>query len=395
MSTSQKSTQELTNNIIAQLEATLNQTIPLAPKSFLRVIARTFAAVFVLLYKYIGFGALQMFVGTASAEETLVNGKPLTPLYEWGKLVGIGLPASATQTELELQVTVETQLGTLPAGSQLVYQPTGVTYITLSAVLLNLPTVTVIARAVSDQTGGNGAGEIGNVNNGLTLSFANPLPNVARDVLVTGTVTTGADGEDVEVYRQRILDRFRQRPQGGALADYRIWGEEPAGVLNVYPYRSGVCPGQVDLYVESATETDGIPTTDQLDSVLESVELDASGLATRRPVGALVNALPIDRISFDVTVYGLVVDDIATVKTRITTALNEYAAEREPYIVGLDFPPRFDRITNSAVSGVVDDIVSSAGGTFTGVLLELNLLAVVTYSLGAGEKAKFNSVVFS
>ena len=44
-------TQEINDTILAQLEASLNQVIPLLPRSFLRVLAKTIAAVFTLLYK--------------------------------------------------------------------------------------------------------------------------------------------------------------------------------------------------------------------------------------------------------------------------------------------------------------------------------------------------------
>jgi len=54
-------TKELSDNIIAQLEATLNQTIPLLPRAFNRVLAKALAAVFILLYKYGGFIFLQIF----------------------------------------------------------------------------------------------------------------------------------------------------------------------------------------------------------------------------------------------------------------------------------------------------------------------------------------------
>lgn len=399
MSTANKTTLELTNNIIAQLESTLGQSIPFLPKSFMRVLARAIAAVYILLYKYIGFGIRQGFVKYASTESTTVNGRVFTPLFEWGELIGVGRPATATQAELQITVTVENQVGNLASGSQLIYQPTGVTYITLGTVALNAPTVVATVRAVGDQTGGNGAGVIGNVPPGESLSFANPLDNVARDTLVDSIITNGADGEDLEVYRQRVLGRMRSRPQGGALSDYRLWGEEPAGIVTVYPYTSASCPGQVDVYVEATPESsgnpDGIPTTPQLQEVLDAINYNEDGLANRRPVGALVNTLPITRTGFGVVVLDLTAEDVAGVQAQVTDALEQYIAERRPFIVGLDFPPRFDRITNAAVSGVVDDVVSAAGGTFNGVVITLGFATVTAYNLGPGEEAKFLSINFN
>tara|TARA_R110000772_G_scaffold268728_1_gene398250 strand:+ start:17736 stop:18932 length:1197 start_codon:yes stop_codon:yes gene_type:complete len=397
MSLTTPTTKEISDNIIAQLEASLNQSIPLLPKSFLRVLARALAGVFVLLYKYGGFMFLQMFVRTATISETTINGQVLSPLIEWGRLIGVGDPAPATSAELLISITVENQTGSLPSGTQLVNSDNGVTYITIGSVLLNSSTVQATVRAVSDQAGGGGLGAIGNLSPGAELSFANPLANVTRIASVVSQTVTGADGESTEAYRQRIIDRFQKRPQGGAYSDYEQWGEEPAGILNVYPYTSD-CPGQVDVYVEateaSSGSQDGIPTPAQLQEVLDSIELDQSGLATRRPANALVNAFPITRVGFDVRVTTLQVNDLAVVQADIETALIEYFKNQEPYIVGLSVPPRRDRITRTAVGGVVEDIVTANGGIFGGVILSLIGTGVEVYTLGIGEKAKLNSVTF-
>lgn len=397
MSLQTPTTKEISDNIIAQLEASLNQTIPLLPKSFLRVLAKALAGVFILLYKYGGFTFLQVFVQTASANETIVNGVSLTPLTQWGRLIGIGDPVPATNAELIIDITVETQTGVLPSGTQLVSTDNGVTYITIGAVALNAATVQATVRAASDQAGGGGSGAIGNLDPGAIISFANPLANVSRNTIVVSQAVTGANAESTEVYRQRIIDRFQKRPQGGAYADYEQWGEEVAGIVNVYPYTSD-CPGQVDVFVEATVESsgdpDGIPTPSQLQAVLDSIFLDLNGLNTRRPANALVNSFPITRIGFDVEVSGLVVDNLAQVQADITTAVEEYFLSRAPFIVGLSVPPRTDRITSSAVGGVVDDIVSASGGIFLDAVVKQNTLVITTFSLGIGEKSKASSVSF-
>lgn len=395
MSLSTPTTKEINDNIVAQLEASLNQTIPLLPKAFLRVLAKALAGVFVLLYKYAGFMFLQLFVRTAAYADTEVNGVTVNPLREWGDLVGVPDRAPATQAELLIDITVEDQTGFLPPNTQLVGRDNGVTYLTLGSVALNASIVQATVRAVSDQAGGGGAGAIGNLGPGAVLSFANPLAQVARNAAVDSQTVTGADAEAIEAYRQRIIDRFQKRPQGGAYADYEQWGEGPAGILNVYPYTSE-CPGQVDLYVEATPESsgspDGIPTNAQLQEVQDAVVLDVSGLASRRPANALTNVFPIDRVGFDIRVTGLLVSDLAEVRDQIETALAEYFVSREPFIPGLSVPPRRDRITRSALSGVVDDVVSASGGIFSAVFLELNGVDLDLYSLGIGEKAKLASV---
>lgn len=390
-------TKEISDNLIAQLEVSLNQTIPLLPKSFLRVLAKSISGVFILLYKYNGFMFQQQFVRLASINPTTINGIEIQPLLEWGRLIGVLDPIPATNAELLIRITVKNQTGSLPSNTQLLGSQNGVTYMTLGAVLLDASTIDVIVRAVSDQSGGGGAGAIGNLDAGATLSFANPIANVSRNTVVLSQSVAGADAETNESYRQRVIDRFQKRPQGGALADYQGWSKEVAGIVNAYPYTSEF-PGQVDVYIEATAESsgseDGIPTNAQLLAVRDNIDYDQNGLASRRPANALVNTFAISRSSFTIRVLGLTVENEAQVQSNITLALEEYFLQREPFIDGLSQFPRKDRITLSGITGVVDGIVSASGGIFSLVLLYKDSVGIDNYFLGIGEKAKVSLVEF-
>ena len=378
-------TKQVSDNIVAQIGAQLAQTVPFFPKSFIRVMARALAGLIVVLYKYAGFIWLQLFVRTASDDETTINGRVVRPLREWGALVGIPEPKAASQAELTVNVAVTNQTGFLRTGSQLIATSTGVTYVVTGDVALDAASVAAIVRAAGDQQGGDGAGTIGNLPNGTQLQFANPLPNVGRAAEVTGQVTTGADGEDVEAYRQRILDRFQKRPQGGAYADYEQWGEEAAGALNVYPYAGD--PGVVLLYVESSTTPDGVPTPAELQAVLDVVNFDQNGLATRRPAGTLPIALPIARLLVNVSIAGLTVPtDLPGVRSRITAALTEFLRGREPFIPGLSVGARVDDVGVMTLASVISSVVAPAGGTFTGLTMSVGGAPTSLYLLGEGEK---------
>lgn len=391
---------QINNNIIAQIEAAINQTIPLVPKAFNRVLAKALAAVFVLLWKYSGFIFLQIFVKTATIEDVTINGQIVSPLKEWGRLIGVGDPIAAVQAQFTIDITVETQTGSLASGTQLVNSATGVTYLLVGSVDLDAAVVQGLIRAAGDQGGGNGAGAIGNASVGDLISFVNPIANVAKDTAVAATVVTGADAEDTGVYRQRVIDRFKQRPQGGALLDYGIWGGEVAGVADIFPY-TGDEAGEVDVFVEGVASSfppDGIPDQALLDAVAASIELDDEGLASRRPVGSFVNVFAITRTGFNITVLGIVnVDNLADTQTQITAALEEFMLDRAPFISGLTLGPRTDTITNTGLSGVVEDIVTAANGTFDGVSFVLTSGGgnLFIYTLGRGEKAKASNVIFS
>jgi uncharacterized phage protein gp47/JayE len=391
-------TAQIAANIIVQLEAALSQAIPLLPKAFSRVLAKVLAGVYVTLYKYAGFSLLQQFVSTASMQETLVNGQLIRPLVEWGRLVGVGDPLGATQAELDLTVTVITQTGSLPGGAQLLNASTGVVYQTIAAVPLDAPTVTVTARASSDQTGGNAAGTIGNLEPGTILQFASPPAAVARNATVAGTSVEGAEAELESVYRERVKLRFRRRPQGGAYADYQQWGTGVAGIRAVFPYTGA--PGEVDIYVE-AVEGDGVPSGALLDAVLAAINFDPqefpspTGLANRRPANAAINVLPIVRTGFAVEIAGFETNgsvDEDTVLAEMQEGLDEFFRARQPFIVGLSALPRLDRVTQGAVAGVVNEIAEANGASVATVILRRASVAIQQYALAHGELAKLDSL---
>jgi hypothetical protein len=397
MSLPSPSTQTIADNIVAQIAASISQSVPLLPKAFIRVLAKVLAGVFVLLWKYCGFIFLQLFVAYASADPTTINGKVVQPLVEWGRLIGVGDPLPSVQAELLISVVVKNQTGSLAARSSLVRSSTGVIYQTIAEVPLDAPTVPVRIRAVSDQSGGDGSGIIGNLQAGDVVEFANPLPNVSKAATVVSQTVTGANAELIELYRARIVARFQSAPQGGAYADYRDWAEEVPGIVNVYPYAGD--PGEVDVYVEASVETsgsaDGIPTGAQLTAAEDAIELDIAGVASRRPVNAAVNVLPILRTGFSIVIFGLDTPDEADVKASISQGVDEYLRALEPFIVGLSTLPRKDRVTQTSVASVVNDIVSSAGGAVSSVSLLEGGGAIASRNLGAGEKAKLESVTYS
>lgn len=384
------STQQIADNIVSQIEGSIQQTIPLLPKAFTRVLAKALAGVFVLLYRYAGWMFLQIFVAHASFEETIVGGRRIRPLVEWGRLVGEADPFPATRAELMVSVPVTTQTGSLSARAQLLRSETGVIYEVVAAVPLNAATVTVKIRAVSDLEGNDGAGTVGNLEAGAKLTFANPRPNVGTEVTVLSTAVLGGEAEGAEAYRARVLKRFRRKPKGGAPAHFVEWGETADGAIAIYPYKGA--PGEVDLFVEANGNVDGIPTSPQLDAVKVAVEGEENGLASRRPAGTFVNVLPIRRTGFTVVVYALEPNTPAMLAL-LEQGLDEYFRSREPFILGITSLPRTDRITDAAVSGVVDTIVNAAGGSVARIELREGVIPFTVRELRKGEKSKLAQLI--
>jgi len=392
-------TKELADNIFASFEAKYGEDLPILKKAFFHVVSKVLAGLFIILYKYAGFLGLQMFVRYASANETTINGQKITPLIETGRDIGVGDPKPAEAAKLQIAINVINQTGSLPASTQLIGAKNGVTYLTIGNVLLDAAIVNADIIAASDQAGGDGAGTIGNLDNGEIVSFISSQTNVEQDATVSSTIIQGVDGENVEVdYRQRVLNQRQNPPQGGALADYVIWGTEVNGIINIYVYTGP--PGEVHVYAEATPESsgnpDGIPTEAQLIEIDNSIQYDDdTGLAQRRPEGSFVKVFPIARDAFDVIVYGLTdVDDIALVRDEITRAIEQYLLDRSPFVTGWSVLPRNDRITQSSVSGVVSDVVNSYGGIFAALDLLLNSSEIQTYTLNEGQKAKLGTIDF-
>lgn len=366
--------QDIANNILADLESEFGTSIPIFAKSVWRIFSYILAGVFIILYKYSGDQYKQRFVQTANE----------TYLEILGELVGIvRTPSQAWSGQAQ---AIATGSGTIPAGTQLRNVATGVVYrLSIPATIASTTTMTLLALT---------SGDVSDINIGDELKFVSPIGGVSQTAIVLAITTQGADKENLEVYRQRVLDRYRKTPQGGALADYEQWTEEGPNVINAYPY-SGTMPVHVDIYVEVDNQTDGIPTTPQLTNIYDNyIAVDPDiGLATRKPITDIVTMFQIERIEFDVEIITLD-PDTATIRDEIESALETYFLRKAPYIQGLTIT-KDDNITNSEVTSVIQEIVSNNEATILNVITREGGTLVDVRGLGRGEKSKLGTVTYS
>lgn len=383
-----KTAAEISDSIISSIETSLNQNIPLFPKAFNRVLAKTLGGVWVLLYQFASFCLLQTFVRTASNKPISIFGKQITPLKEHGAAVGV-YQGTGQVTEFTVKVSVLNQFGTLASGTRIINTTTEKLYYTIGDTALNAAYVYPTVRATDP-------GEDWNVIVSDTLSFVSAQANVAKSVTVETLTVTGVDAEDTDTFRRRVMDRYSARPQGGAYADYRYWGQSVVGVKRIFPYSGGTTvassAGQCDVYVQ-ALDNDGIPTQQILDDVKEYIEGDEDGMAWRRPVNSYVTTYPISLVDFDVTI-GAITPDNADTRTAIEEGINSYFAAREPWITGLSVLPRIDIIASAEVAGIVARIAASKGAITTGVTVKTGGSTTELYTLGEGELANVSSIVW-
>lgn len=384
-----KTATQISDQFVAIFEAQLNQTIPLLPKAFNRVIAKGLGLVFVVLFQFADFVAAQMFVRLASDKPVTIGGVEIVPLDEWGRVIGL-TRGTGQRTEGTANVTVLSQTGSIPAGAQLLDSNTQQIYTTIGETLLDASVVEISIRGFEYSTSAT-------LYDGQVLSFVSAPPEIEKNTVVTDVTKQGADPEDTESWRQRQLEWWAARPQGGAYADYRLWGNEVDGTENIIPFSGGTLPnsreGDVDIYVEASDTVDGIAPIALLEAVKANIEKTAaSGLADRRPINCYVNVASIYRREFPVTVVGLNVPDLESTKSQIEDGLTNYFLSRENFIDGLSLLPKSDTVSDGEVTGICARIASANGGTVESATLNLG---VPVYILLEGQKAKSGAVTFS
>jgi hypothetical protein len=400
--TPRRTAKEISDLVIAQLETSLSTSIPLLPKSFCRVLAKAIGGVFVMLYQYAGDILMQMFVKYASNEPRNVNGVTITPLKEWGDLVGI-YQAQGVRAERTVEITVLTQGGTISSGARIANPATQMIYTVVGDVSLNASTVRARIRATK-------VGELGNVDTSTMLHFVSAPDEIEKEVVVVAPVSpeidvAGEDPESTELFREHIQEFFMARPQGGAMQDYRNWAEETPGVKNAYPYSGWADDeildsraGQVFLFIESVADLYGIPDPlpggALLNAVKTYVENDTSGLAARRTINTYVQYLPITRTVFDVSISGLFSDDDVTTQAEIEAELAKFFLGREPggqagYTILL---PKRDIVARTEVGGIVSRIAAAHNGLVTNVGVSVSGTYQEFFYLQEGEKARIGTV---
>jgi len=92
------------------------------------------------------------------------------------------------------------------------------------------------------------AGRAGNLDDGTPLRLLSPITGLP----VTGyadSVQGGADVEDLEEWRSRVMARWYYTPQGGADPDYVVWATDVAGISRAWTFRNQNGPGTVGVMV--------------------------------------------------------------------------------------------------------------------------------------------------
>lgn len=172
-------------------------------------------------------------------------------------------------------------------------------------------------------------GAAGNSLDGAGVRIVSGVTGDATGI-VNGDIVGGADVEDMESFRARILFRKRYPPHGGAASDYVMWAREVSGVTRVFVERLWSGSGSVRVFVlMDSLYPNGVPGADDLARVRAHIE-------AMRPVGAFVTVAAPTAVPVNVTIDGLEPDTVE-VRERVKASLRD-AFQRNGRVAGADTP---------------------------------------------------------
>lgn len=245
------------SQIITRVEADIKNGLGLQAilkRSFEYVYARVVAGLSHILHGHISYAIAKKFFLDTGDEETVVR---------WGTLYT--LPRKdATFAELIISV-VGTTGGNVVGGATIYVRSDGTEYtVKTSTVIPAATTVPVTIIAVIE-------GDAGNMNDGDTVELQSAIAGIESEALVSSTSVEGADIEDIELYRERVLERLQNPPAGGKVTDYIAFAKTVTGVTRVWVLPNHIGQGTVGLTFVEDEETPIIPDAAKVQEVQEAV----------------------------------------------------------------------------------------------------------------------------
>jgi len=267
-------------------------------------------------------------------------------------------------------------------------------------------TQTVVGTSVAATIVADVAGVAGNADAGTVVALGIAVDGIQSTGAVTGTVSSGADIEDQEDYRARVLAKYQQPPQGGAAPDYVEWATDVAGVTRAWCAPNGFGAGTVVVYImldDAQAEhggfpqgNDGVSQHDQgpgglpRGTVATGDQLVvADALVTEEPVTALVYiCAPIQNV-LSFVLSGSSGWSTATrnaVETQISDVFFRSGDPRAGTVNRSDINSAIGAVAGTAgfviesITGVIAGVPTSYPDNITGSFGSLPVLGTVTYS---------------
>jgi len=379
--------QELNDAILADLEAELGVIIPESDKNYLKVQAAVQAAR--LKLGFLATAKVQQNIFADTAEYESQGGT----LERFGrvKLNRSPYPALAGQYVVALTGTSGTVVParTLFTSDDDSLSP-GYRFVLDTAYTLGgtgNPTLRALTAGIESKL------EVGD-----TLSLVSPIPLVNTTATVLSEPIPPQAAEDLEEYREKVLEAFRYEPQGGSGSDYRLWASNVQGVDEAYPFTAQVGDAvEVNLFIEAvvADSTDGFgtPSSTMLNAVRDEIELPSSTHPSRKPLTDAVNYLPVSPLPVLVRIIDLQ-NSTPSIETAILGQIRAFVRSVRPFVGSIDIlSAKNDIISVNNLIGQV--LIVAPGSVFTELELFVDSVQVSTFTFDNGNIPYVDDVIFA
>lgn len=260
MAFNRRSKEQIYKDVRSDIQGELPASSPWLRRNLFGIIAKAMAGVAHGLY-----GALDQL-----AKNLLPTTKVESILAIWCYIFGVDRLA-ATKATGPISVT-GVDASVIPSGT--IYQIGGVRYVVDAD-------ITIAAGVGAGTVTADEAGAGSNIDAGATLTLVAPVAGVDNSATVTANLGGGADIESVDAWRDRLLFRIQNPPQGGSKSDYIRWAKAAHPAVSdvwVYPHEAGF--GTITIrFMSYGSTANGIPDP----AVVTAV---ASYIETVRPVQA-------------------------------------------------------------------------------------------------------------
>jgi hypothetical protein len=381
--------QEERDFIDSSFESKTEQNISSLSKEFIPILKNVLALITVPIYKYISNKYKNAFVITSN-ETTLenVHGKNLDTERDGKvKFKCLAMIAVSGNAHITSTTTIENET------NGLYYFPDYEKDLTVTDYVVDITA--------------DGYGSEYNLDPGDSLNIIEQITNVNGTAVVVEATQYGEDKEDIEAYRRRLIIEQSSASGGGNTADYRKWGESVNGVFRVFPFSGrpldpdNSMPGDISIFVESdsAFGTDGLASSDLIDSVFSAMLVDPDTGQTRPSLGDTEELLLVESVShvtFNVTVNGIITTESleSTIETKLNTVVDEYLRSITPYCFGID-PDwnRNDNISSVTLSQKINESLKQFSATASTIIIEESGVGTITNrQMVGGEIARLGTL---
>lgn len=325
-------------------------------------------------------------------------------LERYGRLKLGRDPYPATQGEYTLEITGSIG-ATVPSGTQFKSssESTHPNSLFTSTESLTLTSTTGYISVLANNSGTDYELAVDDV-----LFTVNPITNITSRVTVYSVDIVPSDNEDIELYRELVMQSFRLEPNGGSASDYVFWALDVDGIRTVYPFTlagsSGVGVIYAEATVDASTDEHGTPSQALMDALWKSdktgvFELDPDTTQSiynrgRRQLGLSdLNILPVTPIPVVVTITGLKVQTDSE-KASILSKITDTLYTKRPYVAGVgDINSRNDTLYLSDIIIAISKAVE-VGNTYDSVDVTCNGLSLPFQFLN-GNIPYISSVVYA